>query len=81
MNPDGSVTTFDNISVMGMTLIGFDRQDPKVLWARGCNEILKVNISILTASKILLGSRVTGAVTVDSGGINVLTSEYTGVGS
>lgn len=82
LNADGSVTTFTSLTLDGgQQLIGFDKGTSHILWARNYNGIVKVDTSALSATKIRLTGDISGAVTMENGGLSVLTSEYTGQSS
>lgn len=73
VNADGSVTTFDGVRVE--RLFGFDRRDANILWGADFSTVVRIDARTGEATRISLGG-VVAAVTLSSGGLSVMTSEY-----
>ncbi|MFC4425600.1 hypothetical protein [Deinococcus navajonensis] len=80
VNTDGSITTFNDVGTNTDTLIGFDHSASHILWGRSYSGVVKINVSTLQVDKIAVGGSITAASTSGGGGMNVLTSEYSGQG-
>ncbi|MCP2013656.1 hypothetical protein L1280_000784 [Deinococcus sp. HSC-46F16] len=73
LNADGSLTTFNDLRVE--RLFGFDRQNPDVLWGADYTSVFRIDARSGKAARIQLGE-VPAGVTVNGGGLAVLTAEY-----
>ncbi|WP_188905128.1 hypothetical protein [Deinococcus aerophilus] len=78
INTDGSTTTFQNQSQIGR-MIGFDKKDSTVLWSTSYNGLLKIDVTTNQFTELSLGSPA-AATPLSSGGVAVLTQEYTSGG-
>lgn len=75
VNKDGTSNTF-NLSTTDpfVQVIGFDRQNPQLLWLRGYANAFQVNTGNFQVTPVPTDS-IVAAVTLKSGGIGMLTNE------